>query len=350
MAVWDRKRRLKIVRIVAALAALACGMAAIMALRDGSALGVLPVGVVEESYIRWVDFNVTADAMEKALDCELKARDQNLTVRWVDLLAVLGAQYGGNFKRYRSGDMDALMAKIKQGQSIEQIGAGYKQYAYYKEAYGAVLDGLVGLYYTQTDGGDGQTVWEERYGLKGFCPIAGGYSFSHYDDFGNARNYGFDRLHLGNDLLANVGTPVIAVESGVVQEMGWNQYGGWRIGIRSLDGKRYYYYAHLRQNRPFHADLMLGQTVQAGSVIGYVGRTGYSKKENVNNITRYHLHFGLQLIFHPSQEDGPGEIWVDVYELVEFLQRNRAKIYRVDATKEYYPQNPICDLPGGPAE
>ena len=33
------------------------------------------------------------------------------------------------------------------------------------------------------------------------------------------------------DLMAAVGTPVIAVESGVVEAMGWNQYGGWRIGI-----------------------------------------------------------------------------------------------------------------------
>jgi len=52
-----------------------------------------------------------------------------------------------------------------------------------------------------------------------------------------------------------VGTPVIAVESGYVEAMGWNQYGGWRIGIRSFDKKRYYYYAHLRQNYPYQSDL-----------------------------------------------------------------------------------------------
>ena len=36
-------------------------------------------------------------------------------------------------------------------------------------------------------------------------------------------------------MMGQVGTPVIAVESGYVEALGWNQYGGWRIGIRSFD-------------------------------------------------------------------------------------------------------------------
>ena len=31
-------------------------------------------------------------------------------------------------------------------------------------------------------------------------------------------------------------------------------------------------------------------------MIGYMGHTGYSKKENVNNIDETHLHWGLQII------------------------------------------------------
>ena len=53
----------------------------------------------------------------------------------------------------------------------------------------------------------------------------------------------------------------------------------------------------------------------AGDVIGYMGHTGYSTKENVNNIDTVHLHFGLQLIFDESQKEGNNEIWVDCYEL-----------------------------------
>ena len=90
----------------------------------------------------------------------------------------------------------------------------------------------------------------------------------------------------------------------MVEAMGWNQYGGWRIGVRSFDGKRYHYYAHLRKDRPYAEGLEPGQTVMAGDVIGYVGRTGYSATENTNNIDTSHLHYGLQLIFDESQKEG----------------------------------------------
>ena len=73
----------------------------------------------------------------------------------------------------------------------------------------------------------------------------------------------------------SIGTPIIAVESGYIEALGWNQYGGWRVGIRSFDGKRYYYYAHLRKDHPYAKDLCEGQIVTAGDVIGYLGMTGY---------------------------------------------------------------------------
>ena len=72
---------------------------------------------------------------------------------------------------------------------------------------------------------------------------------------------------------------------------------GKTITYVSLDGKKYYYYAHLRKNHPYAAGLTEGAKVTAGDVIGYLGMTGYSTKENVNNINVPHLHFGLQLIF-----------------------------------------------------
>lgn len=61
--------------------------------------------------------------------------------------------------------------------------------------------------------------------------------------------------------MGSIGTPIIAVESGTVEHLGWNQYGGWRVGIRSLDGKRYYYYAHLRKNHHYAAGLTEGAKV-----------------------------------------------------------------------------------------
>jgi murein DD-endopeptidase MepM/ murein hydrolase activator NlpD len=121
---------------------------------------------------------------------------------------------------------------------------------------------------------------------------------------------------------------VVAIESGYVEALGWNQYGGWRIGIRSFDGQRYYYYAHLRKDHPFAADLYEGKIVRGGEVIGYLGMTGYSVKENVNNIKTPHLHVGLEVIFDPSQKDGYNQIWISMYELVNFLKGRRVYAYR----------------------
>lgn len=133
-----------------------------------------------------------------------------------------------------------------------------------------------------------------------------------------------------------IGTPIICIEEGIVEVMGWNQYGGWRIGIRSLDKKRYYYYAHLRQNRPYHCDLYEGKKVNAGDVIGYVGRTGYSTTENVNNIETSHLHYGLELIFDESQKECNNEIWIDLYAITQLLEKNKSAVTRVAETKEFY--------------
>lgn len=132
-----------------------------------------------------------------------------------------------------------------------------------------------------------------------------------------------------------IATPIIAVESGYVEVLGWNQYGGWRIGIRSFDKKRYYYYAHMRQNYPYHEALEEGSLVTAGDVIGYMGHTGYSATENVNNIETVHLHFGLELVFDESQKESDNEIWVDPYELVRFLYQNRSEVKKVGTTKEW---------------
>lgn len=75
--------------------------------------------------------------------------------------------------------------------------------------------------------------------------------------------------------------------------------------------------------------------VTAGEVIGYMGHTGYSTKENVNNIDEVHLHFGLQLIFDESQKEGNNEIWIDCYNLTKFLAKNRSEVYKVEGTKEW---------------
>lgn len=296
------------------------------------------LSVSNGGYIKWVDYNVPYEAMEKALSMDVKSHNKPVQLHWVEMLAYLATRYGGNFKKYKAKDLDELAEKLNQGQTMEQLTASMKHYTYFYEAYNAILGNFVGEYDVQVKDPDNseKKIWEKKYGLKAFSPIAKGYSFSHYDDFGNSRSFGFARKHLGNDLMGSIGTPIVAVESGIVEVMGWNMYGGWRIGIRSFDQKRYYYYAHLRKDRPFHADLYEGKVVKAGDIIGYLGMTGYSTRENVNNITTPHLHFGMQLIFDESQKESNNEIWIDVYDIVNLLQKNRSAVTKDEETRDFY--------------
>lgn len=290
----------------------------------------------EKKFIKWVDFHVTNEAMRAAYQLDTESYGQEIHLDWVDLLAYLGTRYGGDFTRYKEKDLQELKEKLTtQGQTMGDLTKDLKYYPYYREAYGAVLDGWVGEYEIQVEK-DNAVVWEKKYGLKAYLPIAKGYEYSDYDDFGTSRSYGYSRPHLGHDMMGQVGTPIIAVESGCVEAIGWNQYGGWRLGIRSFDKKRYYYYAHLRKNFPYNKQLEVGSVVQAGDVIGYLGRTGYSANENVNNIDTSHLHWGLQLIFDESQKEGNGEIWVDCYQLTRFLYQNRSLTEKNLETKEYH--------------
>lgn len=305
-------------------------------------------------FIKWVDFNVTSEAMNDAYQYDLKSHDTDTPIDWVSLLAVMGVKYGGDFKNYKSSDMSEVADKILNKEStLEEITKDMKYFDYYNEAYQAVLGGFVGEY-TILPNSSAQTnpdittkenegAAKTAYGLKAFSPIAKGFPYTDYDDFGTSRSFGFRRQHLGHDMMGQIGTPIIAVESGYVECLGWNRYGGWRIGIRSFDQKRYYYYAHLRQNFPYNKSLKEGSVVTAGDVIGYMGHTGYSDKENVNNIDIIHLHFGMQLIFDESQKDGNGEIWISCYELTRFLSQNRCEAVKDEATKEWHRIQDLID-------
>lgn len=284
-------------------------------------IAVLAEDEKHDDYIKWVEYDVPLSAMRKALKADISGYEQGEPQDWVDTLAYLAADYGGNWNRYKDADMDKLFKELDSGVSMEELTEEMKYFPYYLQAYRAVLGGMVGEFYLAKEKNEaGEPLYQKQYGLKAYSPIAYQYGYSHYDDFGNSRSFGYRRKHLGNDLLGNTGTPIVAVESGTVEAIGWNRYGGWRLGIRSLDQNRYYYYAHLQKDHPFRQGLKEGDIVEAGEVIGYLGMTGYSDTENVNGMTKPHLHFGIQLIFDESQKEGNNEIWIDVYELVNLLQ------------------------------
>ena len=277
--------------------------------------------------ISWVDFQVPYESLKYAMDKDIRTFEEEKHLDWVEILAVAGSRTGGkcDLTSVKQAARDLESDKSPE----ELLGTLYKYYAYYREAYEAVLGGLLGSFAIEKDGRKIST-----YGLKAFSPIAAGFSYSHSDDFGARRTFGYERKHLGHDMMGALGTPIVAVEGGVVEALGWNRYGGWRVGVRSFDSKRYYYYAHLQKDNPYAPGLEVGDIVQPGDLLGFMGCTGYSDEENVNNIEIVHLHFGIQLIFDESQKECQSEIWIDPYEIVKLLDAHRVSMKKNGADWE----------------
>ncbi len=287
-----------------------------------------PAVPASSDHIKWVEFSLPKSALDDALELDISTYETEEHIPMYVSLAYYAAKNYGEVKNYKKGTITKLGKDIP---SLAKKLENQKLYQYYLEAYGAILSGMIGEYTRSESNGEEN---EKSYGLRAFSPIAAGYYYKDYDDFGASRSYGYKRSHLGHDLLGSVGTPIIAIESGTVEAVGWNMYGGWRIGIRSFDGKRYYYYAHLKKDHPYN-DIYEGKTVNAGEVIGYLGMTGYSQKENTNNINIPHLHVGLQLIFDEEQKEGTNQIWIDLYSLTKFLYKNRSEVIFQNDSSEY---------------
>ena len=257
------------------------------------------------------------ESLRYAMQIDIQTAQQEKHISWIDILSVAACRTGG---KCGLSSVKKAAQQLAGDQCPEDLpGETCRYYDYYHKAYTAVLGGLLGSYSILVDGEEKAT-----YGLKAFSPIAAGYGYSHCDDFGNDRSYGFKRKHLGHDMMGSLGTPIVAVEGGIVEAMGWNRYGGWRIGIRSFDSQRYYYYAHLQKDTPYAEGLQVGDMVQPGQLIGFMGQTGYSDKENTNNIQTVHLHFGMQLVFDESQKECLSEIWIDVYPIIKLLNNHRS--------------------------
>ena len=100
------------------------------------------------------------------------------------------------------------------------------------------------------------------------------------DTWGGVRDGG--RLHEGQDIFAQRGTPIYAAAPGYVYRMETRDRGGRVVWVAGAGGRRYYY-AHLED----WANIKEGDRVSTETVLGYVGNSG-------NAITTPpHLHFGI---------------------------------------------------------
>lgn len=92
-----------------------------------------------------------------------------------------------------------------------------------------------------------------------------------------------DRIHEGQDIFADKGTPVFSSTSGYIIRISEGDLGGNFVYTIGAGGRRYYY-AHLDR---IASGLYRGQPITTDTVLGFVGNTG-----NAEN-TPPHLHFGV---------------------------------------------------------
>jgi len=141
-------------------------------------------------------------------------------------------------------------------------------------------------------------------------PVDTDYNYTYKNNWGDRRGFGGLRVHEGSDIFADYGTPVKSTTYGVVEMMGWNLYGGWRIGIRDIYNN-YHYYAHMSG---YEEDVKVGQVVQPGDRLGSVGSTGYGPPGTSGKFPP-HLHYGMY------KDNGYNEFSYDPYPYLAKWER-----------------------------
>ncbi|GGK21916.1 L-Ala--D-Glu endopeptidase [Caldalkalibacillus thermarum] len=145
-------------------------------------------------------------------------------------------------------------------------------------------------------------------------PIPWQYNYSYRSTWGDRRGWGGRRIHEGTDIFAGYGTPVRSATYGKVETIGWNKYGGWRVGIRDIYNN-YHYYAHLSS---FNKEIKAGDLLEPGTVIGYVGSSGYGKPGTSGKFPP-HLHYGIY------KDNGLTEWSFDPYPLLRRWELDERK-------------------------
>ncbi len=143
-------------------------------------------------------------------------------------------------------------------------------------------------------------------------PVLGEEMF-YEDSWLSPRGASGERQHEGCDIFGAEDTPghypVVSMTDGAVEQVGWLPLGGYRIGIRSpQDG--YFYYAHLDS---YERAFRIGDKVQAGQVLGFMGNTGYGPEGTKGQFST-HLHLGIYI----RTGDCP-ELSVDPYWILRYL-------------------------------
>ena len=114
-------------------------------------------------------------------------------------------------------------------------------------------------------------------------PIAGLQASNIQDTFDQARDGG-NRRHEATDILAPRGTPVLAVDTGIIAKLFTSKPGGLTVYQFDPAQNYAYYYGHLDH---YAEGLTESKLLKKGDLIGYVGTTGNADPNTP------HLHFAI---------------------------------------------------------
>ena len=164
-----------------------------------------------------------------------------------------------------------------------------------------------------------QAVWDDlRYFPVAESSSNSRLSVSFEDSWMFDRSYGGERGHEGTDIMPSVNEsglfPIVSMTDGTIENKGWLELGGYRLGIRAPHGA-YIYYAHLDS----YADIQEGDTVSAGELLGFMGDTGYGTEEGTRGKFPVHLHVGIYLY------ENDQEISVNPYPALLYVQGKKVR-------------------------
>ena len=183
-----------------------------------------------------------------ALMEEAEAADEALLA----LIAEAEREYNEEHERLRKEEEERKRREEEEKKRGEEGGEGGGGGTGVEDAVPSDAYWMIPCYYTYLS---------SPYGYR-YHPIHGNYSF-----------------HSGVDLAAPSGTPIKATRSGTVTAATYNSSAGYYVSVNHGDGFSSSY-LHMT-----HFIVSVGQYVEQGQVIGYVGSTGWS--------TGPHLHFSI---------------------------------------------------------
>ena len=96
----------------------------------------LPAGLYttteDRTFIKWVDFHASYEAMSCALELDIQSYEQDVRINWIDLLAYAAAKNGGSFPSSAVSDVRSCAQSLKDGKTMEELTQNLKYYRNYK--------------------------------------------------------------------------------------------------------------------------------------------------------------------------------------------------------------------------